>query len=112
MSEKILTEEEEKTITEDNKYLNKRYDISEILAFGNIPEFENDADRVICARQVGLFVRDNGLGNHDNLIKFLKFIPAEHMIILLKQLDLKTIETIMRNPKYKSIIHTIMKVVV
>jgi hypothetical protein len=113
MSDEIkLTKEEEETIIEDNKYLNKEFDVSEILAFGNIPEFENDADRTICARQVGRFVKKNGLGNHDNLIKFLLSIPLAHMIICMKEWGLENHEASMKNPKYKPIVKEMMKIVV
>lgn len=104
MNDKIkLTEEEEKTIIEDNKYLNKKFDVSEILAFGNIPELDNDADRFLCVRQVAYFIRKNGLSNHDNLIKYLASISAECMTIFLKQQTLQTLELMFQNPKYKSI---------
>jgi len=113
MSDEIkLTKEEEENIIENNKYLNKEFDISEILAFGKIPEFENAADRFICTRQVSFFIRKNGLGNHDNLIKFLKSIPTECQIIFLKQLDLQTMETMIKNPKYSFLVNQIIKVVV
>ena len=98
-----LTKEEEDTIIEDNKYLNKEFDIAEILAFGNIPEFENAADKFLCAMQVAFFVRKNGLGNHDNLLKYLMAIPDECRVMFLKQQAIQTLETMASNPKFAPI---------
>ncbi|MHA2280166.1 MAG: hypothetical protein ACXAC5_04735 [Promethearchaeota archaeon] len=107
-----MTKEEEDTIIEDNKYLNKEFDISEILAFGNIPEFNNAADRFVCARQVGIFINKNGLGNHDNLIKFLKSVPSECRLACIKEWDLLSQEMSMKNPKYKFLVKEMLVAVV
>ena len=113
MSDEIkLTKEEEDTIIEDNKYLNKEFDVAEILAFGNIPEFENDADTFLCVMKVAFFIRKNGLGNHDNLLKYLMSLSIEYRVMFLKQQSLPTLETILSNPKYKPIVGAMLRVVV
>lgn len=106
-----FNDDEEKDIVEHNKYLNKKFDISEILALGNIPEFENAADRFICAAQVAFFVRKNGLGNVDNLIKYLSVIPTECRVIFLKQQTIQTLELMLNNPKFAPMVEEILKVV-
>jgi hypothetical protein len=106
-----LTKEEEEIVIENNKYLNKKFDVSDILALGDMPELDSDADRLICARQVGCFIRKNGLGNHDNFIKFLMTVSIEHATVCLRQLDLDSLTAMMKNEKYKPIVKRMMKVI-
>ena len=105
-----LTKEEIDTILEDNKYLNKTFDISEILAFGNIPDFENAADRFMCTMQVAFFIRKNGLGNHENLVKFLQSIPPECVVMFLKQQTLKTLNDMIANKHFEPIVKPALKI--
>lgn len=111
MNKKELTEEENFTIIEDNRYLNYKVDIAEILAFGNIPEFKDEAERFLCASEVGKFVRKNGLGNHKNLLKFLEAIKINHRVIFYKQLSLQQIEIMCTNSIFSSVTTEVIKII-
>ncbi|KKL98445.1 hypothetical protein LCGC14_1824290, partial [marine sediment metagenome] len=54
---------EEEMIVEGNRYLmdaskrKEEYDPLDILVDGNMPEFESDADRFVCAMEMATFLR-------------------------------------------------------
>jgi hypothetical protein len=85
---------------EKNKYLvgaPKReniYDPLEIVLEGNFPEFESDADKFICAVEIGKFINNTGIcGNENNILKFLDHLGDVHRTVCLLQIssELKTI---------------------
>ncbi len=105
-----LTPNEEASITEGSKYLTtakgykSKFDMTEILVEGKFPHFENTADKVACAVELGQFVRNNGWGiNTDNLHKFLTSIDLPHRVIFVQQLKLSQLELAFRDDKLKPI---------
>ncbi len=100
-----LTDIEQEDINKDNKYLNyKQFDMAEIFAYGNMPEFENETDGFMCARQAGDFIHSVGLINHDYIIAFMSAIKMHHRVIFLRQLKVSHINKIMANPKYHQMV--------
>jgi hypothetical protein len=106
-----LTKEEEATIIEDNKYINKEIDVSEIIAFGNIPEFKDQADMFLTAFKVGRFLNKNGLSNHENIAKFMSILDDPSRVMFLKQLSNQTLEAMLINKAYKNFTKEPMKIV-
>lgn len=100
---KIIGEEElqklmDESIIDGNKYLvgapnrENMYDPFEIVTEGKLPELNNDADRFICASEVGEFLKNNGLcGYEDNVVNFLNYLDVVHALLCIKDCDKLTI---------------------
>lgn len=108
-----LSDTEAEQVLKKNRYLKfDKYDPSDILAHGIIPEFKNEAEAFMCAKQVGMFIACSKTlyNNHDNFFKFLDSLKIHHAILCLKQIDLKNLELIMS--KNKNITDLAMKIIV
>ena len=90
VDDKELERLEEKDIIDNNRYLGNKetYDVLDILMEGNIPEFKNDGDRFVCAKEVGEFVKRTGLFGIDmkNLTKLMDSLSTVHALLLLGRL--------------------------
>ncbi|MFA5024188.1 MAG: hypothetical protein WC523_04490 [Patescibacteria group bacterium] len=109
----------EETILEGNKYLmcapkrQLKYDSSEIFA-GHFPAFETDADKFVCAVELGSFVLHNGFGGQEeNIAKFLEsFHDLTYIIVFVRQLSLVQVEYTAKNKHFIHIVSKIMSVAV
>lgn len=107
---------EEETVIEGNRYLmdapkrKEEYDPIDILVDGNIPEFKSDADRFICAMEMGCFIRKTGItGIEDNSAKLFEALENTHTVLLFKQLSLETMESMATDARFKKTIQQLMK---
>lgn len=112
MNKKELTEEENFTIIEDNRYLNFEVDVADILALGIMPEFETNAERFLCTIAVGKFIRQNGISNSENLIRFIHILSLEQKIIFLTQLSFNQLGLMLKHKNYKFLVKEILKIVI
>lgn len=106
-----LNKLEERTIVEGNRYLvgapgrKDKYDPTDILIDGNIPEFESDADRFICAVEIGKFIRSNGFsGMEKNIVNLLSILGPVHRILFIKQLSLQQASLMYENENFKNLV--------
>lgn len=97
-----IEEFKEKLIKESNKLNKEHYDPIDILVDGNIPTFNSDLERFLCARDIGLFIRKTGFeGLEDNLLKLLDSIEDVHRMIFYQQLTLELLKSMTINEKFK-----------
>ena len=96
MNENELTDDELDTVIGNSKYLTtasnykSKFDPSDILVFGTIPQYNGSGDKLVCALEVGKFINSNGLDLQiygDNLANFLSSIEAPHVLILTQQIE-------------------------
>ena len=99
-----LTKDEIDSATETSKYLTtapgykSKFDVVDILTNGNIPTFESEADKVVCAVELGQLIRKTGFGTHSsNVAKFLNSVDIPHRAIFVKQLTLRYMEAMVRD---------------
>lgn len=94
--ERELSKEEIDSATKNSKYLTtapgykSKFDMSEILVNGIIPQYSGAGDKLVCALEMGQFVHNNGLDLSiygDNLAKFLASVDLPHRGIFTQQLD-------------------------
>jgi len=95
---KEMVELAERLVIEKNKYLvgasgrKNVYDPVEILVNGNLPEFNSDAERFVCAVEIGQFVNKTGLSGIEsgieNLITNGFGINSVYTLMMVKQFDL------------------------
>lgn len=116
VDEKELIRIGEEMITENNRYLitaakrKDEYDPIDILVDGNMPEFKSDADKFICAMELGKFVRQVELtGIEDNFAKLLNLLGDLHAIILVKQLKLQTCEMMCKDKRFRKFTKVVME---
>ena len=93
--EDTATQDEIDSATQSSKYLTtapgykSKFDVVDILTTGNIPVFENTADKMVCALELGRLIRKTGFGaDTNNLVKFMAAVDLPHNTMLLKQLTL------------------------
>jgi hypothetical protein len=113
-----LEDLKEKTIKEGNRYLvgspgrKDEYDPVDILINGEIPDFNSDAEKFICAVEVGKFIRNNGMNcMEDNLIKLFDSLDTVHWIICVKQLSFEQNLSLSKNKKFEKYIKNCMKLI-
>lgn len=110
MDKEELEQLKEETILENNRYMCKKsvYDPVDILMNGNIPKFDSDGDRFICATEIGNFIRSSGTNGVENgLVKLLISLPYAHRMLIMRQMSTQTMETftkysIKNHPEYAS----------
>ncbi|KKL09179.1 hypothetical protein LCGC14_2568420, partial [marine sediment metagenome] len=67
----------------------------DILVDGNMPEFESDADRFVCASELGTFINTAGtVGMGNNILKLLGELAPIHSIILLRRLKSEQLKSL------------------
>ena len=95
----------EELVVENNKYLigakgrKDIYDPLDILLNGNIPTFDCDADKFICAIEFGDFINRNGFANKiENVIKFIQSLGLPHATAFVKRWNLERMEAFMKHP--------------
>jgi len=118
MAEDELTKDEIDNISKGSKYLTtapgykSKFDVVDILTNGNIPEFGNEADKLVCAFELGSLIRKTGLGTgKNNLLKLMSAIDVPHRVILFQRLSLQQIELMCQDPDFKDILGEITDVV-
>jgi len=97
----------DESIIENNKYLKgNMFDPIGILLDGDIPTFNNDAEKFICARELALFVcKTQGgiIGMEDNLVKLFNEFDIVHVMIFMKQQTLSLLKTMAKHKKFRDI---------
>ena len=106
--EREVSPEENETILANNKYLvddprfKPRYDATDILISGNIPALKDDAERFVCANEVGKFILNNGVnGAEENIAKLFNAFSAVHIVVLCQLLDAQQIGKLVSHPSTK-----------
>jgi len=112
-----IEKEKELTILEDNKYCKPDYDSPydpvDILVNGIMPTLSNAAERFLCARDIGIFVRANGFMECEkNVVKLFNILGIDNRVIFMKQLDLQQTEHICKHPEFETEVKRLMKMVV
>ena len=103
--ERELSQEENDALLADNKYLvndarfKPRYDATDILISGNIPALKDDAERFVCANEVGKFILSNGVnGAEENIAKLFGVFSAVHILVLCQILNAEQIGKLVLHP--------------
>ena len=106
--EREVSSEENETILANNKYLvddprfKPRYDATDILISGNIPALKDDAERFVCANEVGKFILNNGVnGAEENIAKLFGVFSAVHILVLCQILNAEQIGKLVVHPATK-----------
>ena len=106
--EREVSSEENETILANNKYLvddprfKPRYDATDILISGNIPALKDDAERFVCANEVGKFILNNGVnGAEENIAKLFSAFSAVHILVLCQILNAEQIGKLVVHPATK-----------
>ncbi len=108
----------EETIVAGNRYLmdapkrKDEYDPLDILIDGNMPEFESDSDRFVCALEMATFLNKTGLEGIDYLFEFVNHLGLVHRMIFWKNLSLIVIETCVKKKWSRPFVKEIMRVVI
>lgn len=107
MDEAELKRFEEDSIKEGNRYLADKpdrkheYDAIDILIDGNMPEFETDADKFICATEIAYFLRRQKggfCGMEKRIAELLEHLGITHSVLLVKQWTLQMMERAAKHP--------------
>lgn len=98
VDEEELQKLEEESVVENNRYMCHKlvYDPVDILVDGNIPIYNNDGDRFVCAKEMGQFINKTGItGMADGVVKFLKSLPLVHRVIFCQEISEETLAILM-----------------
>ena len=115
-----LRQLEEDTVKEGNRYLidapkrKNEYDPLEILVEGNMPEFESDADKAVCALEMAFFLRrqKGGFCGMEKMVaKFLNHLGPPHNVLVVKQWTIQMMEAALKNPDLSPAMKKIANVV-
>jgi len=111
--EREVSPEENETILANNKYLvddprfKPRYDATDILISGNIPALKDDAERFVCANEVGKFILNNGVnGAEENIAKLFGVFSAVHILMLCQILNAEQIGKLVLHPATKEYVRS------
>lgn len=73
-------------------------DIADIFLLGDIPNFNNDADKFTCAVEVGKFVSNNGFcGNESNVALLFQSFEAYHIAVCIREWPEEQVEIATRH---------------
>lgn len=110
----------EEMIKEKNRYLinapkrKDEYDPISILIDGELPEFESDADRFVCAMEMATFLRRQKggfCGMEKRTAELLEHLGPVHSVVLIKQWTLQMMEHAAKNVDLKPVIDRLLDVV-
>lgn len=110
---------EEEMIKEGNRYLlsapkrKNEYDPIEILVEGNLPDFTSDADRFICALEMGYFLRKQKggfCGTEENAAKLMEHMGPTYTVLMMKQWPLPLMERAARHKAFANITKLIVSI--
>jgi hypothetical protein len=99
--ERAFSEEERAELLKNNKYFNlgNDFDPINILADGKLPEFKSQGDKFRCVMAVSNFVRERNSidGIAEDLVKFLKALELDMLVLFTKQQTLKVLNELANN---------------